>query len=217
MKKNMAQLTRIAIVDDDAELVETIKVCLARDASVFIVGSYSSGEGALDKLSSEKPDVVLMDINMQGMGGIECVRRLKKLLPLTHVVMLTVFEDTKSIFQALANGASGYLLKHHAADLLIESIREVMTGGAPMSPTIARMVVKSLQKTSSTNDAYHLTDREIEVLNALGRGLAYKQIADELGISLGTIRTHIERVYQKLHVHSRTDAVVKYMSVKGNQ
>src|SRR5271170_7770304 len=111
----MAKVTRIAIVDDDAELVEAIKDCLARDTSVRIIGTYSSGEEALDKLPSEKPDVVLMDINMQGMGGIECVRCLKRLLPPTHVVMLTVFEDTKSIFQALANGASGYLLKHHAA------------------------------------------------------------------------------------------------------
>ena len=125
--------------------------------------------------------------------------------------MLTVFEDTRSIFPALAAGANGYLLKHFVADRLIESIQEVLSGGAPMSAPIARMVVKSLQSKGTTEEEVQLTSREREVLDGLARGLAYKQIADELDISMGTIRTHIERIYEKLHVHNRTDAVVKYL------
>lgn len=207
----MNKKIRIAVVDDDSEFRETIADCLEADTSMRMVCTCCSGEEALSQLPGEQPDVVLMDINMQGMSGIECVHRLKKLLPATHIVMLTVFEDTRSIFQALANGASGYLLKHLAADRLTDSIRDVMTGGAPMSPPIARMIVKSLQPKDTSDEDTQLTTREMDVIKALARGLAYKQIADELGISLGTIRTHIERVYDKLHVHCRTDAVVKYL------
>ena len=207
----MSKKTRIAIVDDDSEFQGTVAECLQDEPTFDLVCTCSSGEEALERLPAEKPDIVLMDINMKGMNGIECVRQLKKLLPGTHVVMLTVFEDTRSIFPALAAGANGYLLKRFVADRLIDSIQEVLSGGAPMSAPIARMVVKSLQAEGATEDGVQLTTREREVLDGLARGLAYKQIADELDISMGTIRTHIERIYEKLHVHNRTDAVVKYL------
>jgi DNA-binding NarL/FixJ family response regulator len=207
MRKN----TRIAIVDDDPEFQGTVAECLQDEPSFRLICSCDSGEEALEVLPRQKPDIVLMDINMKGMSGIECVRQLKRLLPSTHVVMLTVFEDTRSIFPALAAGANGYLLKRFVADRLIDSIQEVLGGGAPMSAPIARMVVKSLQTDGSNEEELQLTAREREVLDGLARGLAYKQIAAELDISMGTIRTHIERIYEKLHVHNRTDAVVKYL------
>ena len=207
----MSKEINIAIVDDDAEFRETVGACLEGETSMRLICECRSGEEALELLPAVEPDVVLMDINMQGMSGIECVQQLVQLLPSTHIVMLTVFQDTKSIFQALAAGASGYLLKHLAADRLTEAIEEVLSGGAPMSAPIARMVVKSLQTEDVSGKKGLLTARETEVLNALARGLPYKLIADELGISIGTIRTHIEHIYEKLHVHNRTDAVVKYL------
>ena len=207
----MSKEINIAIVDDDAEFRETAGACLEGDASMHLICECRSGEEALDRLPEVKPDVVLMDINMKGMSGIDCVRQLVQVLPDTHVVMLTVFQDTKSIFQALAAGASGYLLKHLAAERLTDAVQEVLSGGAPMSAPIARMVVKSLQTEDVSGKKGLLTARETEVLNALARGLPYKLIADELGISIGTIRTHIEHIYEKLHVHNRTDAVVKYL------
>lgn len=209
----MSKKIRIAIVDDDADFQATVAECLEDEPTFQLICTCSSGEEALERLpeGKQRPDIVLMDINMKGMSGIECVRKLKRLLPTTHVVMLTVFEDTRSIFPALAAGANGYLLKHFVADRLIESIQEVLSGGAPMSAPIARMVVKSLQSKGTTEEEVQLTSREREVLDGLARGLAYKQIADELDISMGTIRTHIERIYEKLHVHNRTDAVVKYL------
>ena len=207
----MSDKIRIAMVDDDPEFRQTVAECLHDESSLQLICTCRSGEEAVERLPKEKPDVVLMDINMKGMNGIECVRQLKKLLPATQVVMLTVFEDTHSIFPALAAGANGYLLKHYAADRLIDSIREVASGGVPMSAPIARMVVRSLRLVDPSDAQSQLTTREREVLDALARGLAYKQIADELDISMGTIRTHIERIYEKLHVHNRTDAVVKYL------
>jgi DNA-binding NarL/FixJ family response regulator len=207
----MTTAIRIAIVDDDIEFQKTVADCLDGESALKLVCSCSSAEEAMTRLPLEKPDVVLMDINMRGMGGIECVRRLRRRLPATQIVMLTVFEDTASIFQALAGGATGYLLKHLAADRLTAAIQEVMSGGAPMSAPIARMVVQSLQAPGLENNQCQLSTREADVLDALARGLAYKQIANELGISLSTIRTHIERIYEKLHVHNRTDAVVKYL------
>lgn len=207
----MKKPTRIAIVDDDLEFQATVAECLQDDPTLQLVCRCQSGEEALERLPAEKPDIVLMDINMKGMSGIECVRPLKKLLPSTQIVMLTVFEDTRSIFPALAAGANGYVLKHLAADRLIESIEEVLGGGVPMSAPIARMVVQSLRTENEPEAESNLTAREREVLDGLAHGLAYKQIADQLGISIGTIRTHIERIYQKLHVHNRTDAVVKYL------
>jgi len=208
----MSKSIQVAIVDDDAEMREVITQCLAEDPELKLGSSCTSGEEALKKLPDEEPDVVLMDINMPGMNGIECVRRLKVALPSTRIVMLTVFDDPDSTFDALAAGAEGYLLKHLAADRLIDAIHEVLEGGSPMSPPIARMVVRSFKDSkTAVADELQLSPRELEVLDGLARGLPYKLIADQLDISMGTIRTHIEHIYRKLHVHNRTDAVVKYL------
>jgi DNA-binding NarL/FixJ family response regulator len=157
--------------------------------------------------------VVLMDINLGGMSGIECVEKLKAGTPALQVLMLTVYEDTDQIFKALAAGASGYLLKRSSPTKLLQAIREVHAGGSPMTSSIARKVVASFQKSKPTAEKQtHLSPREEMVLNCLAKGYTYKQIADELSISIDTIRTYLRRIYEKLHVQSRTEAVAKYLS-----
>ena len=153
-----------------------------------------------------------MDINLPGMNGVECVRKLKAVLPATQVMMLTVYEDTEQIFRALAAGASGYLLKRLSPKKLLEAIEEVVAGGSPMSASIARKVVHSFKAAPARGDeASELSDRERAVLDGLAAGLAYKQIADQLGISIHTVRNYIRRIYEKLHVCSRTEAVAKFL------
>jgi DNA-binding NarL/FixJ family response regulator len=177
------------------------------------VSAHGNAEAALQGLVVERPDVVLMDIHMAGMNGIECVERLKELLPEIQIVMLTVYEDTDLIFNALAAGASGYLLKRLNPEKLLEAIREVHEGGSPMSHSIARKVVASFQKNipPGGEQVELLSPREETVLNCLTKGLAHKQIADQLGISVTTIRSYLRRIYEKLHVHTRSEAVARYM------
>ena len=208
----MNKLINVAIVDDEVDLRENIAAYVDAAKGFRCRGIYSSAEEALVQLPKEKPDVVLMDINLGGMSGIECVRQLKPLLPATQVVMLTVFEDTEKIFSALAAGASGYLLKRLAPAKLLEAIREVHEGGSPMSAPIARKVVLSLQPQPARGDETTLlSPRERQVLDGLAEGQAYKQIADKLGVSIHTVRNYIRRIYEKLHVCSRTEAVAKYI------
>jgi DNA-binding NarL/FixJ family response regulator len=173
---------------------------------------YGNAEAALQHLPADNPDVVLMDINMAGMDGIECVKRLKTLAPQIQILMLTVYEDTERIFKALAAGATGYLLKRLDPDELLQAIRDVHAGGSPMSNSIARKVVASFQKANVAGEKQNLlTAREQAVLDCLAQGLAYKQIGDQLNISINTIRTHLRHIYEKLHVQSRTEAVAKYL------
>src|SRR6202012_4020319 len=154
-----------------------------------------------------------MDIHMAGMNGIECTRRLKATLPRLLILMLTVYEDTEQIFKALSAGASGYMLKRLTPDKLLQAIRDVHSGGSPMSSSIARKVVASFQKSKQAGAKQtHLSPREEMVLDCLAKGLTYKQIADQLDISIDTIRTYLRRIYEKLHVQSRTEAVAKYLS-----
>jgi len=203
---------RVSIVDDEVDLRENIAGYVDAAKGFHCVSVHSSAEEALAHLPQEKPDVVLMDINLGGMSGIECVRQLKPLMPEAQVVMLTVFEDTDKIFSALAAGASGYLLKRVAPAKLLDAIREVHEGGSPMSAPIARKVVQSLQTSRSAGDATaELSPREREVLDGLAEGQAYKQIADKLGVSIHTVRNYIRRVYEKLHVRSSAEAVAKYL------
>ncbi|MGH7980563.1 MAG: response regulator, partial [Limisphaerales bacterium] len=168
-------------------------------------------EEALKELPSVKPDVVLMDINLPGMNGVECVRHLRKLLPELHIIMLTVYEDTDNIFEALAAGASGYLLKRTTSQELINSIRDVQRGGSPMTAHIARKVVQSFQKNAPTHAAENLSEREQQVLDLLSHGLMYKEIAEKLQISYETVHTYIRRIYEKLRVRTRTEAVAKFL------
>lgn len=202
----------VAIVDDEKGLRESIATFVNGSPGFRCVSSYSNAEAALQALLADRPDVVLMDINMAGMSGIECVQRLKAVAPEMQIVMLTVYEDTDQIFAALAAGASGYLLKRLSPTKLLQAIREVHAGGSPMSSSIARKVVASFRKAEPVaGKPPHLSPREQAVLDCLAKGLTYKQIADQLDISIDTIRTYLRRIYEKLHVQSRTEAVAKYL------
>ncbi|HUC86066.1 MAG TPA: response regulator transcription factor [Candidatus Acidoferrales bacterium] len=207
MKKNLT----VSIVDDDCELTAKISAYLNRTSSYRCISSYATAEEALAHLPADAPDVVLMDINLGGMNGIECVRQLRPCLPNTPVVMLTVFEDTDKIFRAIAAGASGYLLKRMPPSKLLDAIEEVVGGGSPMSAPIARKVIQLLQTMPiPTDNTTDLSDRERQVLEAMAAGQLYKQIADDLCVSIHTVRSYIRRIYEKLHVRTRTEAVAKY-------
>ena len=202
----------VSIVDDEKRLCESIATFVNGSPGFRCVSIYGSAEAALQHLPVDQPDVVLMDINMTGMDGIECVRRLKAVMPKLLVVMLTVYEDTEKIFKALAAGATGYLLKRFTPDELLQANRDVHAGGSPMSNSIARKVVASFQEANKAGEKLNLlSEREQAVLDCLAQGLAYKQIGDQLGISINTIRTHLRHIYEKLHVQSRTEAVAKYL------
>jgi DNA-binding NarL/FixJ family response regulator len=205
----------VSIVDDEKDLRESIATFINGSPGFRCISAYGSAQAALEGLPRDRPAVVLMDINMPGMSGIECVARLKELVPEVQTVMLTVYEDTERIFDALSAGASGYLLKRSKPSKLLEAIREVHEGGSPMSSSIARKVVASFQKSRQSGEKPpshpHLSPREEAVLDLLAKGYTYKLIADELGISIDTIRTYLRRIYEKLHVQSRTEAVAKYL------
>jgi DNA-binding NarL/FixJ family response regulator len=208
----MSKPITVSIVDDEADLRENIAGYVDAAKGFRCISVHSSAKEALANLPREKPDVVLMDINLGGMSGIECVRQLKPQMRETQMVMLTVFEDTEKIFSALAAGASGYLLKRLAPEKLLEAIREVHEGGSPMSAPIARKVVQSLQAShAGVDETAELSPREREVLNGLAEGQAYKQIADKLNVSIHTVRNYIRRIYEKLHVRSSAEAVAKYL------
>lgn len=204
-------LISFAIVEDQPELRENLREWLGRAPGLNCVGTYSTGEEALKHLPKVFPDVVLMDINLPGMGGIQCVSRLKRLLPRTDVLMLTTYDNADLIFDSLRAGATGYLLKNQPREELVQALQQVRSGGSPMSLKIARKVISHFQ-TPNKFDAEldQLTNREQEILRLLTKGYQYKEIADKLGVSLSTIQTHIAAVYDKLHVHSRAEAALKY-------
>lgn len=202
----------VSIVDDEKELCQSIETFINGSSGFRCVSVYHSGEAALKHLPPDRPDVVLMDIHLTGISGIECVERLKVMMPEMQVVMLTVYEDTEQIFRALSAGASGYMLKRLTPAKLLEAIREVHKGGSPMSGPIARKVVASFQGAGRSNDQDTLlSSREKMVLDCFSKGLTYKQAADLMSISIDTIRTYVRRIYEKLHVQSRTEAVAKYI------
>ena len=202
----------VSVVEDNAELRDSVAIYLSNVPGFSCLGAYESAEVALIEIPRCTPNVVLMDINLPGMNGIECVDRLKRLVPRLPVIMLTVYENSDQVFEALAAGACGYLIKSTPQEKLVEAIREVQNGGSPMSSHIARKVVQSFRKSEERNEATEkLSPREQQVLEQLAKGYPYKQIAAEMEISMGTLHTYIRRVYEKLHVNCRTDAVVKYL------
>ncbi len=202
----------VSIVEDNEQLRTTLARVINRAEGFRCLSHYGDAESALVGLPKDKPQVVLMDINLPAMNGVECVRRLKQLLAGPQVVMLTVYEDTDNIFNALAAGASGYLLKRSKSAELLEAIREVQRGGSPMTTHIARKVTQSFQKAGpSAQPTENLSQREQEVLDCLSRGFLYKEIADKLGISYETVHTYIRRIYEKLQVRTRTEAVAKFL------
>jgi DNA-binding NarL/FixJ family response regulator len=205
-------MIKVSIVDDEKELRESIKAFIDGSPGFRCVSAYHSAETALKHLPEDRPDVVLMDIHLTGMSGIECAERLKTMMPEIQVMMLTVYEDTDQIFKALAAGASGYMLKRSTPAKLLEAIKELNEGGSPMSSSIARKVVASFQNSGQGRDEkMNLSPREQMVLESMAKGLTYKQAADQFGISIGTIRTYVRRIYEKLHVQSRTEAVAEYL------
>lgn len=203
---------RVSIVEDNRGTRESLTELLGRAPTLRFVNAHPSGEDALQRLPAEAPDVVLMDINLPKMNGIECVAQLKQQLPKTQVLMLTTYEEGDLIFDSLRKGASGYLLKNMPPTELIQAIEQVHAGGAPMSMQIARKVVTHFQQIKKPqSDMEQLTKREHEILALLAKGFLYKEIADQLGITLSTVRAHLHTVYEKLHVQSRTEAVVKFL------
>ena len=203
-------VVNVAIVEDDTSVRELLAEWINHAAEFRCVSQHASTESALAQLPAEKPAIALVDINLPDLSGIECVRRLKPLMPGTQFMMLTVYEDSDHIFKALEAGAVGYLLKPTPCRKLLAALQQICEGGAPMTGYIARKVVQSFQETPPGNTQTEaLSAREREVLELLTRGYLYKEIADSLGIKLSTVNTFVMRVYEKLHVHSRARAVAK--------
>ena len=208
----------VALVEDDAGVRANLARMIDTAPGFRCQAAYPDGSSALKGIAANRPDVVLMDINLPGMQGPECVRRLKGVMPGLPVLMLTVYDDSEQVFKSLMAGATGYLLKRTPKDKLLEAIREVNSGGAPMSRQIARRVVQFFQEIEQmptgprrAPEIATLTEREEQVLASLAKGHLYKEIADLLEISFETVRTHVRSIYEKLHVHSRTEAVLKYL------
>lgn len=201
----------VAIVEDNAPVAASLEQAITATGACRCVGSSRDGEHALRLLPRHRPDVVIMDIELPGISGIECTARLKRLLPETQILILTVYTDTRQIFQALEAGASGYLLKRATPDEIGRAILDVRNGGAPMSAEVARKVVQSFRKPAAAQVAIEaLTPREAEILSLLAQAFTSKEIAGELGIGYETVCSHLGKIYAKLHVRSRTEAVVKY-------
>ena len=204
------QKIKVAIVEDDKEMREGIETIVRFHPSLDCVAAYSSAEEALKNISSNIPDIVLMDIHLPGISGIDCVKILRPQLSSTQFMMCTVYEDNENIFDSLCAGATGYLLKNSPPGMITEAILDLYHGGSPMSSTIARKVIKAFQPVAQTNrEVETLTKRERELLELLAKGYRYKEIAAKLFISFETVRTHIHNIYEKLHVQSRTEAVNK--------
>ncbi len=203
---------KVAIVEDDEGIRSSLASLVRRAPALRWAGDYPDAETALKEIPRHPPDVVLMDINLPGMNGVECVRQLKTALPGLQVLMLTVYEDSDSLFNSLKAGASGYLLKRTASARLLDAIRDVHAGGSPMTPQLARRVVQFFSKApNGESEVSRLTPGEKDFLDQLANGYAYKEIADRMKISIDTVRSYVRTVYEKLHVHSRTEAVVKYL------
>lgn len=203
---------KISIVEDNTDMRESVALLLNQTSGLRCVGAYASAEAAVRDLPSQNPDVALVDIHLPGMNGIECVSRLKAQLPHLQVLMLTRYEQSDMIFDSIRAGASGYLLKHTSAAELIQAVEQVHAGGAPMTMQIARKVISHFQQFQKpASELEKLTRREQEVLALLAKGYLYKEIADQLGVTIHTLRNHLRAIYDKLHVHSRTEATVKFL------
>jgi DNA-binding NarL/FixJ family response regulator len=201
----------VSIVEDDPNLCRGLVRLIGQTPDIQCLGCYANAEEALREIPKRQVEVVLMDINLPGMDGIECVRRLKELRASLRIVMVTVYENPERIFKALTAGAIGYVLKHRPSEELLNAVRDAHEGGSPMSSQIARKVVQFFQTNVPANDSEELSGREKEVLELLAKGYLIKEIADQLQLGFATVRTYIRRIYEKMHVHSRAQAVAKYL------
>ncbi|TAK67237.1 MAG: response regulator transcription factor [Bacteroidetes bacterium] len=202
----------VAIVEDNKVIREGLSVLINGSDGFSCVATYPTAEAAIKNIDKDAPDIILMDIQLPGMSGIECVRKLKATNPSIQIMMQTIYEDDERIYDSLVSGASGYILKKTPPSKLLEAIQDLHNGGSPMSSQIARKVVQAFQKMNSvTNETENLSPRENEILSYLAKGYRYKEIADILFISIETVRTHLRNIYEKLQVRSRTEAVLKYL------
>lgn len=199
---------KVLLYEDNDLLRESISSMVVLDEGMELLGAYGHANEVEEQIKSFKPDLILMDIEMPGRSGIEATKLVKKFLPETFVLILTVFDDSENVLNAIKAGASGYLLKKYIATRLFSAVEEIMEGGAPMSPAVAKLVIQSMQKPQHTVD-YGLTEREKNVLLSLSKGNSFKLIAADCKISIDTVRTHIKHIYEKLHVHCQTEAVSK--------
>jgi DNA-binding NarL/FixJ family response regulator len=202
----------VSIVEDDHLVRESLSRLIDSSAGYRCVSEHASAEDALEAIPKVRPQVILMDINLTGISGVECTRRLKPLLPGTQIIMLTVYQNTEHIFDALTAGATGYMLKQTKPDQLLNAVRDVHQGGSPMSSHIARKIVQSFQQSAPRDEPQSLSPREAQVIELLAKGYLYKEVADSMGVSYATVHTHIRHIYEKLQVRSRTEAVVKHLS-----
>ncbi|HYG23077.1 MAG TPA: response regulator transcription factor [Verrucomicrobiae bacterium] len=202
----------VSIVEDDGEVRQSLSRLINSSPGYRCVSAHASAEDALEQIPRVRPDVTLMDINLVNLNGVECVRRLKPSLPKTQIIMLTVYQNTEHIFNALAAGATGYMLKQTPPSELLSAIKEVHEGGSPMSSHIARKIVQSFQRPAGEqSETDSLSPREAQVLDLLAKGFLYKEIADAMHVTYATVHTHIRHIYEKLHVRSRTEAVAKHL------
>ncbi len=209
-------IIKLAIVEDLEEVTEGLSEFIRRDKDLQLLATYRTAEAAALELPLIKPDIVIMDINLPGVTGIECIRQLKKTGVTMQFMMFTVYENNEQVFEALKAGASGYLLKKTPPAQIIEAIKELHEGGSPMSASIARKLVTIFQeRTVPSNEAAILTNREREVLGLVAKGLLYKEIAEQLNISFHTVRQHIGKIYEKLHVQNKTEAINKVYGSRG--
>lgn len=200
----------VSIVEDDTRIREGLSVLINVGDNIRCVSTYANGKDALAGIPVKKPDVVLMDINLPDISGIDCVQKLKSTMPELHIIMLTMYEDGDQIFKSLIAGAKGYLVKRTPPAEILKAIEEVHNGSSPMSGKVARIVVDHFQKNKPvTPENVHLSAREHEILALLAKGRRYKEIADALGLSFDTVRAHVRNIYEKLQVHSRTEAILK--------
>ncbi len=207
-------MIKVAIVEDVRDIRDGLQLLINSNSEFSCTDTFSTAEEALKHLPEELPDVVLMDIHLPGISGIEAVKKLKAQFPKVQFIMSTIYEDDESIFESLKAGATGYLLKKTPPAKILDAITEVYSGGSPMSAQIARKVIAAFQKKNPIDESTELTPKEKEILKALSKGLRYKEIALEMQISMDTVRTHVRHIYEKLHVQSRIEAVNKIYGSK---
>jgi len=210
-KSKMSKSIKVAIVEDDEDIRNNLAELITDTSNLDLTGTYEDGSSALEGIPRAKPNVVIMDIQMPGVDGVECVRELKAALPDVNFLMLTAYEDSDRLFESLKAGASGYLLKRTSPTRLLQAIQELHAGGSPMTPQVARRVVQFFSRLTKNSDLAQLTPGQKKFLDELARGYSFKEIADHLDISVDGVRSFSRKVYEKLHVHSRTEAVIKYL------